>query len=586
MYQALYRKYRPRDFSEVVSQDHITQTLSGEIKSGKTAHAYLFTGSRGTGTTPCARIFAQAVNCLAPVDGSPCHKCEICKEAENGTLPDITEIDAASNNGVGDVRELRDFAVYAPERCKFKVYIIDEVHMLTKDAFNALLKITEEPPPHVKFILATTEIHKVLPTVISRCQRFDFRRVSVDDIISRLMFVAKAEQITITQNAAALIAKTADGAMRDALSLLDTCLAFDQNVTIETVSDACGIAGRDALFSLLRAIEDKDAGEAVRITGELYELSKDLSRLCDELIDQYRNIMLLKTLPGSEDNIICLPEELEILKGLAARMSLDNIVKKLETLQAAAQIMLRAASKRAELEITLIRLCGQMQTAAGSPELLDKISRLEAKISALENSATPAPRGQRPAAAYNSAPPPREEAEPIPAENTGGKPPEKLREWTEILEVYANMGSRLVSAALRGSRAVIDGNTIGIIYKNAFFGDLIKKDENLANLRKAIFEVIGKNCVIKSRLEAADAASAEAAPAAQPEAAQAGQAPIAPEPQSAPTSQPAPTQAAQVSTQPEQPIQAAQPSQPPNAADPISKLLETAENNGIATEII
>jgi DNA polymerase-3 subunit gamma/tau len=526
MYQALYRKYRPRDFSEVVSQDHITQTLSGEIKSGKTAHAYLFTGSRGTGKTTCARIFAQAVNCLAPIDGNPCHKCEICKEAENGTLPDITEIDAASNNGVGDVRELREFAVYAPERCKFKIYIIDEVHMLSKDAFNALLKITEEPPPHVKFILATTEIHKVLPTVISRCQRFDFRRVSVEDIIKRLMIVAKAEEITITENAAALIAKTADGAMRDALSILDTCLAFNQNVTIETVSDACGIAGRTALFALLSAIAAKDTAEAVRITGELYDSSKDLSLLCDELIEQYRNIMLLKTLPGSEDNIVCLPEELDILKNLAEDIALESIVKRLELLQSAAQTMLRAASKRAEFEITLIRLCSQTQTAAGSPEMLEKISRLEARIAELESGAQPRNAGQRPSPSYVK-PPVREEAAVMPEEKPGGAPPEKLREWNEILERYAVV-SPMVAAVLRGSRAVIDGNTVGIVYKNASFGDLIKKSDNVANLKKAVLDVIGKNCKIVSKFE--------------PEAAQ-----------------------------PE---------------DPVSKLIDSAEKNGVATEII
>jgi DNA polymerase-3 subunit gamma/tau len=528
MYQALYRKYRPRDFSEVVSQDHITQTLSGEIKSGKTAHAYLFTGSRGTGKTTCARIFAQAVNCLAPIDGNPCHKCEICKEAENGTLPDITEIDAASNNGVGDVRELRDFAVYAPERCKYKIYIIDEVHMLTKDAFNALLKITEEPPSHVKFILATTEIHKVLPTVISRCQRFDFRRVSVDDIIKRLMIVAEAEKITLSENAAALIAKTADGAMRDALSILDTCLAFNQNVTIETVSDACGIAGRTALFALLTALSEKDAAEAVRITGELYDASKDLSLLCDELIEQYRNIMLLKTLPGSEDNIVCLPEELETLKNLAEKLPLESIVRKLETLQIAAQTMIRAASKRAEFEITLIRLCGQNQTAA-NPEMLEKISRLEARIAELESGMTSRGSAQKPMQTYAPRPPVKEEAAVMPEDKPGSAPPEKLREWNEILERYAIV-SPMVAAVLRGSRAVITGgNTVGIIYKNVSFGDLIKKDNNVANLKKAIFDIIGKNCKIVTRFE--------------PEAA-------------------------------------------PPPEDPVSKLLDTAGKNGIATEII
>jgi DNA polymerase-3 subunit gamma/tau len=575
MYQALYRKYRPRDFSEVVSQDHITQTLSGEIKSGKTAHAYLFTGSRGTGKTTCARIFAQAVNCLAPVDGNPCHKCEICKEAENGTLPDITEIDAASNNGVGDVRELRDFAVYAPERCKFKVYIIDEVHMLTKDAFNAILKITEEPPPHVKFILATTEIHKVLPTVISRCQRFDFRRVSVEDIIGRLMIVAEAEEISLTNNAAALIAKTADGAMRDALSLLDTCLAFDQNVTIETVSDACGIAGRDALFSLIKAIENKDAGETVRITGELYEASKDLSRLCDELTLQYRNIMLLKTLPGSEENIVCLPEELEILTNLAEKMPLDSIVKKLEILQATAQTMLRAASKRAEFEITLIRLCGQMQTAAGSPDLLDKIARLEAKIAALEKGAPPSRGGPAPSygsqsyGAQSYAPPP-EIPEPTPEAGAVKAPPEKLREWTEVLERYAKV-SPIVSAVLKGSRAVIDGNTVGIIYKNVTFGDLIKKDNNVANLRKAIFDVTGKTCKIVSRYEPTDAAKPDPLPTQTAGVTESETLPAAKEQAAEPL-----------------PIQSAGGQALPSAMtdDPVSKMLETAEKNGVTTEII
>jgi DNA polymerase-3 subunit gamma/tau len=525
MYQALYRKYRPRDFSEVVSQDHITQTLVGEIKSGKTAHAYLFTGSRGTGKTTCARIFAQAVNCLAPVDGNPCHKCEICKEAENGSLPDITEIDAASNNGVGDVRELRDFAVYAPERCRFKVYIIDEVHMLTKDAFNALLKITEEPPPHVKFVLATTEIHKVLPTVISRCQRFDFRRVSVADIISRLMYVAKEEGISLDPNAAALIAKTADGAMRDALSLLDTCLAFDSKVTVETVSEACGISGRDSLFALIKAIADKNSGEAIRITGELYAASKDLSRLCDELVEQFRNIMLLKTLPGSADNIICLPEEIAVLREIAAKLPLENIIRKLETLQSAAQSMGRAVSKRAEFEISLINICRETPQNTGSPELLEKITRLENRISELEsdkpqNRQNPIPRETRQTAPV---PPiiPTETAE-------DNAPSEKLSEWTEILEKLAEV-SPGVAGTLRGSRALISGNRVTVIYKNIFFGELLKKKENAVNLAKAIYDVTGKRCRI---------------------------------------------------------AQAYEPETPPDPSSPVGQILETAKQNGISTEII
>ncbi|MDR0992711.1 MAG: DNA polymerase III subunit gamma/tau [Ruminococcus sp.] len=531
MYQALYRKYRPRDFFEVVSQDHITQTLSGEIKSGKTAHAYLFTGSRGTGKTTCARIFAQAVNCLAPVDGNPCHKCEICKEAENGTLPDITEIDAASNNGVGDVRELRDFAVYAPERCRYKIYIIDEVHMLTKDAFNALLKITEEPPPHVKFVLATTEIHKVLPTVISRCQRFDFRRVSVADIIKRLMFVAEAEQISLEPNAAALIAKTADGAMRDALSLLDTCLAFDSAVTEKTVSEACGISGRDSLFALIKAVADKNAGEAIRITGELYAASKDLSQLCNELVEQFRNIMLLKTLQNSEDNIVCLPEEIAVLREIAAKLPLENIVHKLETLQGTAQAMGRAASKRAEFEISLINICREPVQSGQSPELSEKIARLENRISELERGIPQNGRGVSSPAAREirqAEPPPVMQTDPLNESESEAAPTEKLSEWTEILEKLAEV-SPGVAGTLRGSQALISGNLVTVIYKNVFFGELLKKKENALNLAKAIFDVTGKRCRIRQKYE---------------------------------------------------------PENAPDPDSPVSKILETAKQNGVSTEII
>ena len=225
MYQALYRKWRPRTFDDVISQPHITTTLKNQIQSGKTAHAYLFTGSRGTGKTTCARIFAKAINCLHATDGNPCQQCEICRDAEAFSLSDIIEIDAASNNGVDDIRELRDGAVYTPERCKYKVYIIDEVHMLSQSAFNALLKIMEEPPAFVKFILATTEIHKVPATIVSRCQRFDFRRILPEDITARLLYIAGEEQLTLDAQAARLIARLSDGGMRDALSLLDQCAA-------------------------------------------------------------------------------------------------------------------------------------------------------------------------------------------------------------------------------------------------------------------------------------------------------------------------------------------------------------------------
>ena len=388
MYQALYRKWRPRTFDDVISQPHITTTLKNQIQSGKTAHAYLFTGSRGTGKTTCARIFAKAINCLHATDGNPCQQCEICRDAEAFSLSDIIEIDAASNNGVDDIRELRDGAVYTPERCKYKVYIIDEVHMLSQSAFNALLKIMEEPPAFVKFILATTEIHKVPATIVSRCQRFDFRRILPEDITARLLYIAGEEQLTLDAQAARLIARLSDGGMRDALSLLDQCAAYDSNITLDTVSAAAGIAGRDALFDLLDAMTQSDPAKAVRILDELYAKSKDMLRLCEELIAQLRNVMLLHVTNGDTSLLACMPEEITRLEGIRSAMPLQQVIDRLSVLQACNERLGRAINKRVELELCLIRLCSP-QISQKSPQTLDnsqiydKIKQLEATIAAL-----------------------------------------------------------------------------------------------------------------------------------------------------------------------------------------------------------
>lgn len=370
MYQALYRKWRPRTFDDVISQPHITTTLKNQIQSGKTAHAYLFTGSRGTGKTTCARIFAKAINCLHATDGNPCQQCEICRDAEAFSLSDIIEIDAASNNGVDDIRELRDGAVYTPERCKYKVYIIDEVHMLSQSAFNALLKIMEEPPAFVKFILATTEIHKVPATIVSRCQRFDFRRILPEDITARLLYIAGEEQLTLDAQAARLIARLSDGGMRDALSLLDQCAAYDSNITLDTVSAAAGIAGRDALFDLLDAMTQSDPAKAVRILDELYAKSKDMLRLCEELIAQLRNVMLLHVTNGDTSLLACMPEEITRLEGIRSAMPLQQVIDRLSVLQACNERLGRAINKRVELELCLIRLCSP-QISQKSPQTLD-----------------------------------------------------------------------------------------------------------------------------------------------------------------------------------------------------------------------
>ena len=389
MYKALYRKWRPLTFDDVISQQHITDTLKNQLKNEKTAHAYLFTGSRGTGKTTCARILAKAVNCPNMKDGNPCLQCDICREAEEGSLTDIIEIDAASNNGVEDIRDLRDGAVYSPERCRYKIYIVDEVHMLSASAFNALLKIMEEPPPYVKFILATTEIHKVPATVASRCQRYDFRRIRQQDIAQRLLYIAEKEQLSLTSDGAALIAKLADGGMRDAVSLLDQCSVCAENIDAAAVSQAAGIAGKDFLYDILDAISDSDSAKALAVTAKLYDMSKDLTRLCEELILQLRNVMLMKASPKNAEEIIAvMPEDMDRLRNIAEKAELDTILDKLNQLQTCRERMGRVMNKRVEFEMCLIRLCshtvaGNGNSAADNTELYEKIALLEKKLNSV-----------------------------------------------------------------------------------------------------------------------------------------------------------------------------------------------------------
>ena len=297
MYKALYRKWRPLTFDDVISQQHITETLKNQIKSGKTAHAYLFTGSRGTGKTTCARILAKAVNCPNMKDGNPCLECDICREAEEGSLTDIIELDAASNNGVDDVRDLRDAAVYSPERCQYKIYIIDEVHMLSNAAFNALLKIMEEPPPYLKFILATTEIHKVPATIASRCQRYDFKRISVDTIAQNLSALLDSEGVASEEKAVKYIARAADGSMRDAISLLDKCIAFNlgEKLTYANVLSTLGTVDVETFSRLFRAISKGDVALALTTIEETIDAGKDISQFVSDFTVYIRNLLFVST---------------------------------------------------------------------------------------------------------------------------------------------------------------------------------------------------------------------------------------------------------------------------------------------------
>ena len=376
MYRVLYRKWRPQVFSDVVGQPQVTLTLSAQVRENRLSHAYLFTGSRGTGKTTCAKILAKAVNCLHPVNGEPCNECEICKGIDGGTVLDIVEMDAASNRGIDDIRLMRDEVSYLPSQAKYRVYIIDEVHMLTPESFNALLKTLEEPPEHVKFILATTEVHKLPSTILSRCQRFDFRRIEPKYIAERLMMVAAAENAALEEDAAMLIARIADGGMRDALSLLDRAISVDARVTTEVVSASAGLMGREYIYDLIRAIAERDTAKSLVILDGLHNASCDTERLLTELSEQFRNFLIIKTVEHPENLIVCTAEELEELKGLSGMFTSAQVLHALNVLTAAADAVKHTQNRRIEAEMALIRLC--------SPENDNDTSALLARISVLE----------------------------------------------------------------------------------------------------------------------------------------------------------------------------------------------------------
>lgn len=376
MYQVLYRKWRPKVFEDVAGQPQVTVTLKNELKSGRINHAYLFTGSRGTGKTTCAKIMAKAVNCLNPNNGDPCGECTICKGIDDGSVMDISEIDAASNNGVDNIRTIIEEAVFTPTKAKYRVYIIDEVHMLSAGAFNALLKTLEEPPSHVVFILATTEVHKLPATILSRCQRFDFHRISSQNIANRLKFVAQQENVNLDDDAALLIASVSDGALRDALSLFDRCIGISNNITAQVVHETAGLTGHGHLFELTDFIINKDTASTLKLLENLYNESKDMGRLCEELTEHFRSLMLLKTINNTESLLVLSAQEKKRAKQQSDNLSLEDIIYIMDILQAGFDRMFRGGNKRTELELSLIKLT--------SPQLDTSVEALTARIAKLE----------------------------------------------------------------------------------------------------------------------------------------------------------------------------------------------------------
>lgn len=499
-YEALYRKWRPQSFADIVAQPHITRTLKNQILREKTAHAYLFTGSRGTGKTTCARIFAKAVNCLHPKDGDPCLACEICRDAEAGTLTDIIEIDGASNNGVDEVRNLRENAVFLPVRCKYKVYIIDEVHMMSAGAFNALLKMIEEPPEYVKFVFATTEIHKVPATILSRCQRFDFRRILPADIAGRIRYIAEHETFNISDAAAHRIAMLSDGGMRDALSLLDQCAAISDAIETETVEEAVGVAGAESVYLILRAIAEKNASAALERIDLLYQQSKDMTRFADEISQQLRSLMLLKTAPNDPSLVEVMPDDLAELRQIAELFTLPAILEALSAIRQCCDRMTRAGNRRLELEMTLIRLCTEYRQAQSSElkALTNRIAALEQQLAAIQANGIPA----------QQLPPPKPKlptGQRIPAQNLQmeGKPDDDklqpVKNWAAVLERFYEINPS-VAGLLQGSYANImeERNLLLVTVCNSLFKRLFRQsDANM--LLDAAEQVLGRRYQLRYR---------------------------------------------------------------------------------------
>ena len=537
MYQVLYRKWRPKTFDDVSGQEHITTTLKNEIHENRLNHAYLFTGSRGTGKTTCAKILAKAANCLDPKNGNPCGECEICRGIENGSILDVVELDAASNRKIENIRDIIDEVQFKPNRARYRVYIVDEVHMLTTEAFNALLKTLEEPPEHVIFILATTEVHKLPQTILSRCQRFDFHRIPPQAIADRVKYVAQHENASLSDSAAMLIAGVADGALRDALSLLDRCIAISGDIDDGVVRQAAGLADKKYLYELSACIINKNTAKAMETVDRLYGESKDMARLCDELIAHFRALMLIKSLRRPRDILVMSDEEFEQAQTRSDYLSLADIVYYMDVLSRAYQRMGHGTGDRTELEMALVKL--------SAPELDATNEAVAARLTALERAvkrgiqaqaapaeavqpaedkkeASSAPADEKPENPENPEKPaapqpapekaeqpekPRQQSEPAlaqpapaqraPAQKASAKNLEELYknarpfpQWVEVVDGMKGI-SKSISAAFVGSTAYESGSYLLIDVKNSIAFELLRHSSRRQEIRDIIRDITG-----------------------------------------------------------------------------------------------
>lgn len=531
MYQALYRKWRPAVFEDVVGQSAIVSALKNQVATGRVGHAYLFTGTRGTGKTTCARIFAKAVNCTNPHEGNPCGECAICRGVDDGSILDVIEIDAASNNGVDSIRDLRDETAYTPSLCRYKVYIIDEVHMLSTAAFNALLKTMEEPPSHVIFILATTEIHKVPATILSRCQRYDFGRIRPEDIAGRVRYVAQQENLELDEAAAMLIARLADGALRDALSILDTCAGMSKQIDEELVRRMAGVTDRSYLFAISDAVTEKDPARALAEIAQLRQRSVDLRRLCEELISHYRNLMLA-AMPGGKALLTGVSgEEESLYLQKCSQVPLAKAVQAIRSLGSALEKMSRGTDPRIELELALFSLTEETAAApAPAPARTAAAPAAQPANQPFVASASTqpfihsTPPVQQPAQTAQPAPAAAPAAQPAPAAQSQEQPsqpaqtwaadvpfapvakrgapqapagePQLFPQWSKVLEELEKNKESMLFAYLEHSRAFFDGRRVLIDAGNTF-RDFIRVNKEAQELiKQTIQKCVGVRCGI------------------------------------------------------------------------------------------
>jgi len=509
-YKALYREWRPGTFDEVIEQEHVTRTLRNAVTAGRVAHAYLFCGTRGTGKTTMAYILSKAVNCLNPEKGNPCNKCEICKGINKGTVLDVIEMDAASNNSVDNIRAIRDEVAYTPAMTKFKVYIIDEVHMLSTGAFNALLKTLEEPPQHVIFILATTEPHRLPATVLSRCQRFDFHRITVDGMINRLSEILRTKEIEAEDRALRIIARVANGAMRDAISVLDQTLALgEKKITVDMVLESAGILQDEAAMDLAQALYEKDVRRVLEITDGVLMQGRSTSQYLSSLIYYYRNLLVCT---GMDDPALFIEgsdEIIDFMKKQAEEFGRDFITYAIRELSAAEAIVKRSTQPRTYLEVVLINIASMNITFSEQASILQRLSALEGKINRMKNQ-RPEPQAERTVPKYV------EKKQVVDKKPSAGEKVEKPRtevkgfDWNKVVESLNERGYVEVAPFLNGSSARLENNTLCVDFSNNFNKNYISKDRNKVSiLKKAVDEMYGGDFEINLYCDAVSSAGSD-----------------------------------------------------------------------------